>query len=170
MCSCLENPRDGGAWWAAVYGVAQSWTRLKQLSSSSYVSRFQMLGEYSPSTLCANGYLHMDTQAYLLRHCFSTGWWFYAPGNTNQCLEAFLVVKTVELLLVSDDSRPGMSLTILLCTRHPRNKELSGPKRQLCWGFNKPYLLTVWCPFTNCSHIQLHNPEILQLNVFHLNS
>ena len=32
---CLENPRDGGAWWAAVYGVAQSRTRLKQLSSSS---------------------------------------------------------------------------------------------------------------------------------------
>ena len=30
QCSCLENPRDGGAWWAAVYGVAQSWTRLKQ--------------------------------------------------------------------------------------------------------------------------------------------
>ena len=29
QCSCLENPRDGGAWWAAVYGVAQSWTRLK---------------------------------------------------------------------------------------------------------------------------------------------
>ena len=35
QCSCLENPRDNGAWWAAVYGVAQSWTRLKQLSSSS---------------------------------------------------------------------------------------------------------------------------------------
>ena len=34
-CSCLENPRDGGAWWAAVYGVAQSRTRLKQLSSSN---------------------------------------------------------------------------------------------------------------------------------------
>ena len=33
--SFLENPRDGGAWWAAVYGVAQSWTRLKRLSSSS---------------------------------------------------------------------------------------------------------------------------------------
>ena len=33
--SCLENPRDGGAWWAAVYGVAQSRTRLKKLSSSS---------------------------------------------------------------------------------------------------------------------------------------
>ena len=35
QCSCLENPRDGGAWWGAVYRVAQSQTRLKQLSSSS---------------------------------------------------------------------------------------------------------------------------------------
>ena len=35
QCSCLENPRDGGAWWAAVYGFAQSRTRLKRLSSSS---------------------------------------------------------------------------------------------------------------------------------------
>ena len=35
QCSCLENPRDGGAWWAVVYGVAQSRTRLKRLSSSS---------------------------------------------------------------------------------------------------------------------------------------
>ena len=35
QCSCLENPRDGGTWWAAVYGVAQSQTQLKRLSSSS---------------------------------------------------------------------------------------------------------------------------------------
>ena len=35
QCSCLENPRDGGAWWAAIYGVTQSRTRLKWLSSSS---------------------------------------------------------------------------------------------------------------------------------------
>ena len=41
QCSCLENPRDGGAWWAAVYGVAQSRTRLKRLSSSGS----SMLGE-----------------------------------------------------------------------------------------------------------------------------
>ena len=37
QCSCLENPVDGGAWWAAVYGVAQSWTRLKWLSCSSII-------------------------------------------------------------------------------------------------------------------------------------
>ena len=35
QCSCLENPSDGRAWWAAVYGVSQSQTRLKQLSSNS---------------------------------------------------------------------------------------------------------------------------------------
>ena len=35
QCSCLESPRDGGAWWAAIYGVAQSQTRLRWLSSSS---------------------------------------------------------------------------------------------------------------------------------------
>ena len=34
QCSCLENPRDGGAWWATVYGVTQNRTRLKRLSSS----------------------------------------------------------------------------------------------------------------------------------------
>ena len=35
QCSCLEKPRDRGAWWASVYGVAQSWTRLTRLSISS---------------------------------------------------------------------------------------------------------------------------------------
>ena len=39
QCSCLENPRDGGAWWAAVYGVAQNRTRLKWLSSSSKATK-----------------------------------------------------------------------------------------------------------------------------------
>ena len=44
QCSCLENPRDKGAWRAAVYGVAQSQTRLKQLSSSS--SSFWTAGRF----------------------------------------------------------------------------------------------------------------------------
>ena len=35
QCSCLENPRDGGAWWAAIHGVTQSQTRLKLLDSNS---------------------------------------------------------------------------------------------------------------------------------------
>ena len=50
QCSCLENPRDGGAWWAAIFGVTQSWTRLKQLSSSS----------------SSNAYIHMEARKMVL--------------------------------------------------------------------------------------------------------
>ena len=35
QCSCLENPRDRGAWWAAVFGVAQSWTRHSDLAAAA---------------------------------------------------------------------------------------------------------------------------------------
>ena len=58
QCSCLENPRDGEVWWAALYGVAQSRTRLKRLSSSSgsviknlpsrQETRVQSLGQEDP--------------------------------------------------------------------------------------------------------------------------
>ena len=57
QCSCLENPRDEGAWWAAVYGVAQSRTWLKRLSSSSSSNRL-----YSSSSLSA---LRVVSSAYL---------------------------------------------------------------------------------------------------------
>ena len=43
QCSCLENPRDSGAWWAAIYGVAQSWTWLNQLSSSSSMDYLRII-------------------------------------------------------------------------------------------------------------------------------
>ena len=65
QCSCLENPRDGGAWWAAVYGVAQSRTRLKRLSSSSRRS----LESYSPwdskESDTTEQLTHTDTQRYI---------------------------------------------------------------------------------------------------------
>ena len=55
QCSCLENPRDGGAWWAALSGVAQSRTRLKRLSSSSSsrssLNEERILRKYSCSSL-----------------------------------------------------------------------------------------------------------------------
>ena len=47
QCSCLENPRDGGAWWAAICGVSQCRTRLKRLSSSSSSSSICPSNEYS---------------------------------------------------------------------------------------------------------------------------
>ena len=49
QCCCLENPRDGGAWWAAIYGVAQSQIRLKRLSSSNSSSRLQYQTSYVAS-------------------------------------------------------------------------------------------------------------------------
>ena len=58
--SCLENPRDGGAWCAAVYGVAQSRTRLKRLSSSS--------SRYPPTFMSAGGLIKINSdKAYLIK-------------------------------------------------------------------------------------------------------
>ena len=51
QCSCLENPRDGGAWWAAIYGVTQSRTQLKCLSSSSGSMALLFLVFWETSTL-----------------------------------------------------------------------------------------------------------------------
>ena len=61
-CSCLENPRDGGAQWAAVYGVAQSRTRLKHLSSSSSLTFYAIHYTLSAiSYMCACTYACMTT-------------------------------------------------------------------------------------------------------------
>ena len=54
QCSCLENPRDGGAWWAAICGVAESQTRLKRLSSSSMAVLYRFLRNLH--TVLHNGY------------------------------------------------------------------------------------------------------------------
>ena len=64
--SCLENPRDGGAWWTAVYGVAQSRTRLKRLSSSSSSS--------------------MSTNEKLLSSTFSLSGLQLVHGTISKCL------------------------------------------------------------------------------------
>ena len=75
QCSCLENPRDGGAWCTAIYGVAQSRTQLKRLSSSTS----SMLGsspnscdfmclKIRPDTIlesrCSNSQLYLDSRKF----------------------------------------------------------------------------------------------------------
>ena len=52
QCSCLENPRDGRARWAAVSGVAQSWARLKRLSSSSKENDTKLMAENEEQVKC----------------------------------------------------------------------------------------------------------------------
>ena len=54
QCSCLENPRDGGTWWAAIYGVAQSWTQLKWLSSSLVAISQMRKPDLACSNFCRN--------------------------------------------------------------------------------------------------------------------
>ena len=104
QCSCLENPRDGRAWWAAVYGVAQSRTRLKRLSSSSssssIVCTVTSKGRTSLVNEAASGLLELKTEQrvplrgiwngrsepYCLRLC--------SPGSNIsvkiQCAEMFI--------------------------------------------------------------------------------
>ena len=82
QCSCLENPRDGGTWWAAVYGVAQSRTRLKRLSSSSSSSSVYMsvlLSQFIPLSFISSNTRNIKAQFVQLEssrfvstvHCFS---------------------------------------------------------------------------------------------------
>ena len=70
QCSCLENPRDRGAWWAAVYGIAQSRTRLKRLSSSSSSDWINDRGK----KLRIEDY-EEETHTYLLLRKDNTGDW-----------------------------------------------------------------------------------------------
>ena len=87
QCSCLENPRDSGAWWAAVYEVAQSRTRLKQLSSSSSKSLLQH------HNLKASILWHSDYFMIQLSHLYMT------TGKTIALIIRTLVGKVMSLLL-----------------------------------------------------------------------
>ena len=90
QCSCLENPRDRGAWWAAIYRVAQSWTRLKWCSSSK-------LGGFPMDQSCL----------LLLRPClcspvpafclWNTQWWLY---KSNQSVLVWTLHHCSSLLLI----------------------------------------------------------------------
>ena len=95
--SCLENPRDGGAWWAAVHGLAQSQTRLKRLSSSSSLDEssgvhqcylenasFLQAGRYNPEPG-----LHLSPATPFL--C--------AGYNTDNCMEALIHLWSSHLWL-----------------------------------------------------------------------
>ena len=91
QCSCLENPRDGRAWWAAVCGVAQSWTRLKQLSSSSkdvMVAEIGCLTNPFPSfwLYCQNVFSACLVVSYMQTEIKPKGsrkkWWELLPGLT----------------------------------------------------------------------------------------
>ena len=70
QCSCLENPRDRGAWWAAFCGVAQSQTRLKRLSGSSYVEN-----AYTPDPTISFLNTHPTHEHKMFKYVYSVPYW-----------------------------------------------------------------------------------------------
>ena len=86
QCSCLENPREGGAWWAVVCGIAQSRTRLKRLSSSRYLPPLVLRKAGHPTPVLLPGKSHGRRS---LSGC--NPWGRYGEGNGTplqySCLE-----------------------------------------------------------------------------------
>ena len=88
QCSCLENPRDGGAWWAAVYGVAQSRTQLKWFSSSSSSSSSKESARNAgdPGLILGSGRYPGEGNGYTLEYsCIENSmdrgvWWAIVHG------------------------------------------------------------------------------------------
>ena len=75
--SCLENPRDGAAWWAAVCGVAQSRTRLRRLSSSSAISWSCGGGSGKVGTHGTTVLASLVTRGLVTSSYNSSSWYFY---------------------------------------------------------------------------------------------
>ena len=66
QCSCLENPRDGGAWWATIYGVTQSRTQPNRLSSSSNITNHHRNANQNLPHTCQNGYYQKNNKEQVL--------------------------------------------------------------------------------------------------------
>ena len=108
QCSCLENPGDGGAWWAAVYGVAQSRTWLKRLSSSrsllgclhsfSFFPLYSVLQQWL-SPFCLPGHLpillpQLFCFCFLLVYCSSLFFSFFGSLVNISCIFSILFLRS----------------------------------------------------------------------------
>ena len=107
--SCLENPKDRGAWWAAVYGVAQSHTRLMRLSSSSPSQGMFATQGSNP------GLLHCRLILYCLSHQGAQEYWSGQPTPSpadlpNPGIEPGWPALQVGSLPAELPGKPGESL------------------------------------------------------------
>ena len=125
QCSCLENPRGGRAWWAAVYGVAQSRTRLKRLSSSSSKVRDwqKRKGRFSVRRIFNSFPFSQSILVIILLLCVC------------MCLVTQLRLALCDLM---DCSRPGSSVhgilqaRVLECVAISFSRGSSSPREQIC--------------------------------------
>jgi len=117
--SCLENPRDGGAWWAAVYGVAQSQTRLKRLSSSSSIPDYLINKQYCDNfRWTVKGHSHLYT-------------YIHSPPNspsiqaTTQLWAELRVLNNKSLLVIPFKHSSVYMLCICICFYIPNSPTIS---------------------------------------------
>jgi len=105
QCSCLENPRGGGAWWAAIYGVAQIQTQLKRLSSSSSSRRqqhtFKVLYVYLLCN-CIMWYIHIGVN--------NIPQGIFPSQNFNVYLWSFFYLDCLSEVLLDSRERKSMTL------------------------------------------------------------
>ena len=114
--SCLENPRDGGAWWAAVYGVTQSRTRLKQLGSSNSMQSVQGLSSINKKWLTL---LWVRRSSFCINHTKLELWTF--AFRLIWKYQLFLIVKVSANLLVLTGTMLFTLLSWTLQLVFPRN-------------------------------------------------
>ena len=102
QCSCLENPREGGAWRAAVYGVTQSRTQLKWLSSSSNAKVVTKNGIWNPN----EGYeLQDNTKHYIPCYNQDVDKKLYGLNKANCLFPLLQITKTVPLRIITTSSK-----------------------------------------------------------------
>ena len=149
QCSCLENPMDGEAWWAAVYGVAQSWTQLKRLSSSSSTEYIYFVLFTCPAL--SKGWKNPQRNVSHSNPCTFTLWWSCNAnhGNTvptaiQQALEniqhyVFKCILTGVLIV-----KVGVEGILSFKLNHIGCQPLQDPGSHACFGNQKFYDFS-WC-------------------------
>ena len=112
QCSCLEIPRDRGAWWAAVYGVAQSQTQLKRFSSSS-----SSTSSLSPFLTCFNSPLYFSFTAittvcsYLCDSLINVSLLYHELHEGRDLFCSYLYLQCLAQCLTCDKNLPAMQKT-----------------------------------------------------------
>ena len=125
QCSCLENPRDGGAWWAAISGVAQSCTLLKRLSSSISRLLSGYLGVGKSSNAMINYERHEQYKRAVTSHPWSS--WLWKPTASI----------TVDIV-ISSGIYTAHRLDVLFSSSASIPWSVTSP-----WGFPQPLYITL---------------------------
>ena len=141
QCSCLENPRDRGAWWAAIYGVAQSWTDWSDLAAAAAAaglpvpnpSQHQGLSDSMDMSLSTLRELVMDREVW----CAAIGWSQSRTRLSDWTELNWTEVSLFSSLLVSSVLCNTMRVQITICPHLP-NQEF--PKKGC------PFRICLWVP------------------------